>query len=304
MGCRLAILEYSNRDALATKSSEGAVVRWLRSADQANSKLLAKPLLLSHRCPRSLAFDTSDWKQPIARQYRAGKSRTPKISQKGDALGRFVERLPSTNRYLTSDVFLIKIVTLEPRAMKSIWEIIGSGNNEELAEALRASPVAASEISSRGILPLILATQANNVGAMRMIIAAGASAGATTSIRSAVSGRLDRDASPIMFATSLDALRVLVVAGADVNAVDAEGRTVFLRLGFVFDAALLEELIIAGVAPSLEDVKRLADTAREELDFRVANGPDSTERVGTLREFTRWCDAWSSGSRGLSDDRS
>jgi hypothetical protein len=93
-----------------------------------------------------------------------------------------------------------------------------------------------------------------------------------------------------MFATSRDALEVLIAAGADVNAVDGNGRTVFSRIGAGYNATLLDVLVAAGATPTRDEVTSLADRAAEELEFRGSHARASGERIDQLREFKRWCE--------------
>lgn len=184
--------------------------------------------------------------------------------------------------------------------MASIWEVIAGGDADELVSALRSNPALANECSPRGMTPLVLATQANNFCAMEIILNCGGSPTMSTSIRSAVSGRLDSGVVPIMFASTKEAIRLLVGAGADVNVTDENGRSVFLRVNALFDSSLAEELIAAGAVPTPEQVKWLAGQASEELKFRESKAQGPLERIAQLRDFIGWTEKWlTSSSSGL-----
>ena len=77
-----------------------------------------------------------------------------------------------------------------------------------------------------GTIPLQLACQADAIDAVRLLLALGADASRVYTHVSRVDGRVFRDRFPLLYVQSAAVARVLLDAGADINAADGNGETV------------------------------------------------------------------------------
>jgi len=76
-----------------------------------------------------------------------------------------------------------------------------------------------------GTIPLQLACQGNALDAIKVLLAAGADPNRRFTRTSRVDGRVFAAHVPLMYVTSAEAADLLLNAGADINAMDADGNS-------------------------------------------------------------------------------
>lgn len=173
--------------------------------------------------------------------------------------------------------------------MNNVWSAIGNGDAGELSEILSRCPDLINEASPRGMLPLVLAVQMDAVPIIRLLIDNGAKVNAVTNIKSVSSGRIDKGVSPIMYASSLAAINLLLEAGADLNLTDGNGMTAFLRVAKLMKVGLVERMVELGYSPRLDHVQWLLASAEDELSYRKKASSDVEGRISELEAMMAWC---------------
>lgn len=179
-----------------------------------------------------------------------------------------------------------------PTKYKDLWQAIGSGDIETVAKLIDAEPKLVEARSKWGNSPLKLAAEARQVGALRLLLERGADPNAELHLVSPVSGNTDFQFTAIMAAGSLECIETLAAAGANVNARDSAGRSVFKHQAMRLDADRMELLKKLGANVDDAELRGLLDYAKDELSFRETSraGRDS-ERIVELRGAVTWLES-------------
>lgn len=130
--------------------------------------------------------------------------------------------MSSRPRLFLRALALILIAAAAPlkasRADQPIHERARKGTGEEVAGILKVSPALRDARAGLGMMPIHLAATNPDSGALKVLIAAGAD----------VNAKDDEGTTPLhlaAFANKIEAAKLLLDAGADVNAKTAAGRT-------------------------------------------------------------------------------
>lgn len=173
-----------------------------------------------------------------------------------------------------------------------IWQAVATGDVEALAQLIDSAPELVEERSKWGNSPVKLAAESRQVAALRLLLERGADPNARLHLVSPVSGRVDSGFTALMAAGSLECITTLADAGANVNARDDQGRSVFKHQAMLLNADRMELLKELGVNVDDAELRGLLDYARDELSFRETGqaGPDS-DRVIELRQAVTWLES-------------
>lgn len=174
--------------------------------------------------------------------------------------------------------------------MADIWDAIAASDQAGVASLVTASPQLVGAVSPRGITPLILAVQADYQEVCKLLLDFGADPNQLVDIRSPVSGRVDKRVSAVMFASSVPVLEMLVKAGADINLIDGNGRSVFLRIATSYDERLASRVMELGGIVQERHFLWLLDLIKEELEFRVSQN-EMSDRTVMLKNMSVWCES-------------
>jgi ankyrin repeat protein len=126
-----------------------------------------------------------------------------------------------------------------------------AGDSAKLAEALKAG-ADANAVDGRGTPALVIAVSDQNAAQVQLLL----DAGADPNTRHTDPARKLRNASAIQFAASngsVETLRLLAKAGADLNAADATGLTPLMAAAFMGHADVVDALLKAGAALEARD---------------------------------------------------
>ena len=126
-----------------------------------------------------------------------------------------------------------------------------------------------------GHSPLYCATFGDHVEAMRVLLENGADPNLRLDYQSPVDGRAERQVVALMYARSSAAVKVLLEAGADVRAVDANGRT---------------PLICAIRRGNDELVQILLDAHAFDKDDSITAGAAINEVDSAIAKYRSWGD--------------
>jgi hypothetical protein len=173
---------------------------------------------------------------------------------------------------------------------KDIWNAIGDSDKEALKALLEMHPEIVSATAKYGATPLSLAAEVGDVAIIGTLLEYGANPNELINKVSPINGRADMGATPLMYANTVDSIRTLASAGADVNAKDASGRTVFARIGMLFDPKLVSEIHRHGGNPEESELVLLIEQAKEELMYRKKQGTCDTSRVSDLIDFVEFAE--------------
>jgi ankyrin repeat protein len=143
-----------------------------------------------------------------------------------------------------------------------------------------------------GRTPLYAACITDRVRVIEALLQHGADPNKRFTYRSPVDGRVEAEVTALMYAVSPEAASVLIRAGADVNAADAQGTTPLMRAAFYGRAAVVRLLLEAGANPLARQTKRRgrkARTARElaesKLEFFTEATSDTPEGQAAIQRY-------------------
>ena len=144
--------------------------------------------------------------------------------------------------------------------------------------AAGANPNAISE--NHGHTPLYNACITGSVESAKSLLTGGANPNLVFSYRSPVDGRLEKDIVALIFARTAELAELLVAAGANVNATDANGTTPLMRAAFKGSVELVRVLLKAGALPLTRQIKRPRKkqrTAREFAESKIEFWKEATD---------------------------
>jgi ankyrin repeat protein len=157
-------------------------------------------------------------------------------------------------------------------------ELFGAAIQESGAETVvrlieaGADPNCEEEQFGTGRTPLYAACLSNRVKVIEALLNQGADPNKRFIYRSPVDGRVEADAVAIHYASSAEAVKLLVNAGADVNAAGKTGITALMRAAFNGKVDAVRALLEAGASPFTRQNKRrgrAAMTARELAESKI-----------------------------------
>lgn len=138
-----------------------------------------------------------------------------------------------------------------------VFTLIRENDAAGLAQLLADNPHVVSAKDKRGSSPLILATYLNNLEATKQLIAAGAELDTDPGMGTALMGTA--------FKGHTEAAKLLVDAGADVNAVNPKAGTALIFAAMLGKADIVTLLLEGGADKTLKDPQGMtaADHARQ-----------------------------------------
>lgn len=123
-----------------------------------------------------------------------------------------------------------------------------------------------------GHTPLYNACISGAAASASALILAGANPNLRFTYRSPVDGRVEADIVALMHAGTAEVAKILIAAGADVNASDANGTTPLMRAASNGKLEIVEVLLQAGALPLARQMKRArkkSHTARELTESKI-----------------------------------
>lgn len=124
-----------------------------------------------------------------------------------------------------------------------------------------------------GRTPLYLACSSSLNSALAALLDRGADPTQPFTFTSCVDHRVEADAYPILYVRTPRALELLLEAGADINAKDADGRTALTRAAFRGDREMVGALLGAGADPAMRQRghrRHSTMSARELAEYKLA----------------------------------
>src|SRR5262245_59975626 len=133
-----------------------------------------------------------------------------------------------------------------------LFECAYENDVDGLHRALAAGAVANDAPPRAGTLPLQLACQGNAIAAVKALLDSGATAAAVLTRAPRVDGRIFANHSPLMYAESVEAAKLLLDAGADLEVADERGWTALVCAAHAGNLALVRYLLERGASASVQ----------------------------------------------------
>ena len=118
-----------------------------------------------------------------------------------------------------------------------------------------------------GNTPLRMACQRNALRALRALLEGGADPNERITFKSPVDKRVEQDFTPLMYASSPQAIDLLVGHGADVNAISATGLSSLMRFAHFGNAEAVQALLSHAADTTLQLHPRRGHKARTALEL-------------------------------------
>lgn len=164
-----------------------------------------------------------------------------------------------------------------------------------------ADPNCEEEQFGTGRTPLYAACLSNRVQVIEALLNHGADPNKRFTYHSPVDGRVEADAVAIHYASSAEAVKLLIDAGADVNAAGATGTTALMRAALFGKVEAVRALLAAGADPLLKQNKRRGrkasnarDLAESKIEFcksckEQANDSNRDKIEANLKRYEAVC---------------
>lgn len=145
--------------------------------------------------------------------------------------------------------------------------------DEKAIEALLSEGADPNGISPlTGATPLRTACVLGWTSAVQVLLQHGADPNKKFTYHSPVDKRIEKDAVALLYAPSAEIVTVLLKAGAELNATDANGTTSLMRAASHGHLEVVKSLLAAGLSPFLRQQKKRgkkACTAREMAESKI-----------------------------------
>lgn len=148
----------------------------------------------------------------------------------------------------------------------TIWQLIDQEETAQLSRRIEADPALATSAGESGNLPLHMAVKLDRHQSAALLLKFGVDPNRTTTIRSPISGRIERDICATMLTRSPEMLRRLVAFGASLDAVDGDGRSVFVWLSKTKKPDLLDCFVELGGKTDATEIEKLMQAIVYEFD--------------------------------------
>jgi uncharacterized protein len=146
--------------------------------------------------------------------------------------------------------------------MKSIME-----DDDERVIELISSGISLEADPRHGNTPLRAASQCGSIRVLRALLKFGADPNERITYRSSVDKLVEQDFTPLMYASNVEAIDVLIEFGAEVNAVSATGLSPIMRAAHFGRADLVESFLKHGADASLRQHKQRGRRAHTALEL-------------------------------------